>query len=325
MLGLAIRLTNGRSLPIEFVTRFKHGSNNDAIQRLHGGRSREIEFAHLPSGTLIDLVRDSSGELVFAVFQDGATSLQREVHHEDFKFITPQVDSGLTRAVHFPTAVGSSHTARQLLLEIEEVFNLYADCDLSHRKLLAHFALYSWVADLLPVALYIWVVGPYGYGKSTLLQIMSAICRRSILAGDISLASLYRVTTEYHPTLLLDELEAGKDSRSRHLLRQLRAGSTMDQKVLRASKAYDLFGPKIIASRIGTGDAALESRGFYRLSPENVTAPGPLLVLERGRALPELGSQIPPEDLRGRSARAPTIGSCEFGRVRRLPAVFPGQ
>src|ERR1017187_792756 len=45
MSGLAIRLTNGRSLPIEFVTRLKHGSNNDAIQRLHSGRSREIEFA----------------------------------------------------------------------------------------------------------------------------------------------------------------------------------------------------------------------------------------------------------------------------------------
>ena len=37
-----------------------------------------------------------------------------------------------------------------------------------------------WIADLLPVALYIWVVGPYGYGKTTLLQIMSAICRRSM-------------------------------------------------------------------------------------------------------------------------------------------------
>jgi len=263
MPGLAIRLTNGRALPIEFVTRLKHGSNNDAIHRLHSGGSREIEFAHLPSGTVIDLVRDSSGELVFSVFQDGATSIQREVHHEDFEFIPPQVDSNLSRAVRFPTAVGSSHTARELLFEIEDVFHLYADYDLSDRKLLAHFALYSWIADLLPIAPYIWVVGPYGYGKTTLLQIMSAICRRSILAGDISLASLYRVATQYHPTLILDELEAGKDSSSRHLLRLLRAGSTMGQKVLRASKAYDLFGPKIIASRLGTGDAALESRGFF--------------------------------------------------------------
>jgi hypothetical protein len=143
------------------------------------------------------------------------------------------------------------------------VFHLYADCDLSDRKLLAHFALYSWVADLLPVAPYIWVTGPHSYGKTTLLQIMSAMCRRSILAGDVSVASLYRVTTEYHPTLIIDEFENGKDSLNRQLLRLLRAGSTMGQKVLRGSTAYDVFGPKIIASHLGPEDAALESRGLY--------------------------------------------------------------
>jgi hypothetical protein len=37
----------------------------------------------------------------------------------------------------------------------------------------------------------------------------------------------------------------------------------MGQSVLRASGAYDLFGPKIIASRDGIGDSALESRGFF--------------------------------------------------------------
>jgi hypothetical protein len=143
------------------------------------------------------------------------------------------------------------------------VLDLYCDCDPSHRKLLAHFALYTWVSDLLRVAPYIWVVGPSGYGKTILLQILSAICRRSILVSDVSMGGLYRVITKYHPTLLLDEFEVGNDSERRRLLRLLRAGSTMGQSVLRASGVFDLFGPKVIASRQEVGDAALESRGFF--------------------------------------------------------------
>lgn len=74
---------------------------------------------------------------------------------------------------------------------------------------------------------------------------------------------LYSAITEYHPTVLLDEFEPGKDSKSRHFLRLLRAGSRMGERVLRAARVYDVFGPKIIASREGPGDAALASRGFY--------------------------------------------------------------
>lgn len=77
------------------------------------------------------------------------------------------------------------------------------------------------------------------------------------------MAGLYSVITECHPTLLLDEFELGKDSKSRDFMGLLRAGSRMGETVLRATGAYDVFGPKIMASREGPGDAALESRGLY--------------------------------------------------------------
>lgn len=214
--GPTISLPKGHSLPMEFATIVKPDGKSLDIRK-----SREIDFAHFGDGTLIDLVQAGFRELTFAVFQQGAACKQKELRREDIDFVPPSLESGLMQAVRFPKAVGANHTARELLAEIENVLDAYYDCDPADRKLLAHFAIYSWVADLFPIAPYIWILGPWGYGKTTLLQIMSAVCRRSLLAGDVSLASLYRVTTELHPTLLLDEF----DSRSRELLRMLRSGS----------------------------------------------------------------------------------------------------
>src|SRR5438067_13898860 len=60
--NLAVRLTNGRSLPIQLVTGRKDLLNSDSTEGHKARRRREIQFAQLPSGTLIDLMRDMSGE-----------------------------------------------------------------------------------------------------------------------------------------------------------------------------------------------------------------------------------------------------------------------
>jgi hypothetical protein len=258
-----LRLKNGRSLPIEFIARLQSGSRVDLIERWRAERQRKIDFAHLPDGTLLDLVRNHSGELAFAVLQNGTSAILDTVKLGDVRFITPDFHLTRASAIRFPTTVGGSHTARELLREIEDVIESYYDCDPLNRKLLAHFALYTWTSDLSAVAVYLWIIGSYGRGKTTLLRIMSAMCRRAMLVGDVSIAGLYRLNTELHPTLLIDESDMGHDSRSRDFLRLLRVGSTNGQAVLRATGVYDPFGPKIIASRAGLGDAPLASRGFY--------------------------------------------------------------
>jgi hypothetical protein len=138
----------------------------------------------------------------------------------------------------------------------------YLDLDKSDRRLLGYFALCTWLNDLQHTAPYLWIVGPFSCGKTTVLRLLSAICRRSVIAGDISPAALYQLSTSLRPTLLLDESEMAGDGRSRALQRLLRNGSTEGQRIFRGIQAYDVFGPKAIASRQGVGDAALASRGL---------------------------------------------------------------
>jgi hypothetical protein len=223
---------------------------------------REVQFAPLAAGGLVDLVRGRLGDLELVVYRDGAASVQGSVQDGDTILVPPSVDYSLLQAVRCPKAVTACETPQALLDEIREFFQHYLEIGEAESKLVAHFALSTWLNDLYTVAPYLWIIGPHSGGKTTLLRALSAICRRPVLVGDITPASIYSLCTSLRPTLLLDECEPGSDARSRDLQRLLRTGTTQGQKVFRGPKAYDVFGPKAIASRQVPPDAALLSRAL---------------------------------------------------------------
>jgi hypothetical protein len=258
-----IHLQDGRSVPLEIVNSPK-GGRNGHIKLPPAARSltRECQFEVLPNGVLIDLVRERSGDLGFVVWRDGTPTFLSAFQNENVTLVPPKVDRSFVDALRLPKTLGTSETPRALLSEIDDVLCTYLDLDESDRKLVGYFALCTWLNDLQRVAPYLWIVGPFSGGKSNLLQLLSAICRRSVVAGDISSAALYTLSTSLRPTLLLDEFEMAGDARSRSLQHLLRNGSSHGQRVFRGPRAYDVFGPKAIASRQGAGDAALASRGL---------------------------------------------------------------
>lgn len=258
-----INLPDGRSLPFEVVNSPKGGRNGHmklppAAQSL----TQETQFEVLPDGILVDLVRERSGDLAFVVCRDGTATVHSTFQNGDVTLVPPKVHRSLVDALRLPKSLGISETPRALLSEIDAVLSTYLDLDTSDRKLVAYFALCTWLNDLQHTAPYLWIVGPFSCGKSTLLRLLSAMCRRSCVAGDISSAALYTLSTSLRPTLLLDEFELAGDARSRSLQQLLRNGSSQGQRVFRGPRAFDVFGPKAIASRRGTGDAALASRGL---------------------------------------------------------------
>ncbi len=176
--------------------------------------------------------------------------------------VPPFADYSLLQAVRYPTCVAACETPQALLAEIREFLQHFLEIGEAESKPVAYFALSTWLTDLYTVAPYLWIVGPHSAGKTALLRALSAICRRPVLVGDITAASIYSLCTSHRPTLLLDEFESGSDRRSRDLRRLLRSGTTQGQKVFRGPKAYDVFGPKVIASRQVSPDAGLLSRAL---------------------------------------------------------------
>ena len=247
-----------------------HGRLPPAAQSL----TRESQFEVLPDGVLIDLVRERSGEIGFVVWRDGTPKFCSTFQNENVTLVPPKVDRSFLDALRLPKSLGTSETPRALLSEIDDVLSTYLDLREPDRKLVGYFALCTCLNDLLQVAPYLWILGPLACGKSTLLRLLTAICRRSLIAGDVSSAALYTLSTSLRPTLLLDEFEMSGDARSRSLEHLLRNGSSQGQTVFRGSRGYDVFGLKAIASRRGTGDAALASRGLIvTMQPTNKILP----------------------------------------------------
>lgn len=224
-----------------------------------------LNFRMFPDGTLVELVRSLSqpGRLRFLIWNAGAAKIQEFFHYGGSHFVPPRIDASLLHATRLPSGIAPCGNAAELLGEIARCISRYIELAPEYLRLVSNFVLYTWFQDLLAIAAYLWVIGPYSSGKTRLLSLLHALCRRAVMASDVSSAALYTVPSAIVPTLLIDEFETAGRSGDRDRLRLLRSGSMPDGHVIRGSKVYDTFCAKVVVSRQEPSDAALASRAVF--------------------------------------------------------------
>ena len=226
-----------------------------------------LEFRAFPDGTLVDIVRDAASpeKPSLLISKAGTITFQQEFRYGGRVFVPRQVEPSLFAAIRLPSGIGigSARSAREIFCELKECLSTYVDVAQDQQHLLVAFLMSTWFQDVLPVAPYLWVTGPYGSGKTTLLRIMERICRRAVLVGDITSAALYMLPSAFVPTLIIDEFEMSRDARNRDIRHFLRMGSTRGGRAVRNSKIFETFCAKIISSREIPQDAALASRAIF--------------------------------------------------------------
>jgi hypothetical protein len=218
----------------------------------------ETDFVELGDGRIAELVEDPTdpSHTQLAVWKDGTIRYASKVESHGRVFVPLRRQGQLLREVLLPSSAEAYGSILDLVGEVGAIM-LYT-LSLSHldRAVLSTFVLYTWVADALPIAVYLSVFGPPQSGKTTLLQVLQLLCRRPLLTSDISSAAFYGACDRLKPTLLLDEWEAGSTLR-----RLLRAGHTRASAlVVRRNQSYNVFGPKVISSLEPLEDVALNSR-----------------------------------------------------------------
>jgi hypothetical protein len=225
----------------------------------------QLEFRAFEDGTLVDLVRDAAAPEVpsLLISKHGSVRIQKEFHHADKIFVPRLVEPSLFAAVRLPTGIVRSPSTREIFRDLEDCMSMYIDIERNQQHLVATFVMCTWFQDLLPVAPYLWLTGPYGSGKTTLLRLLDCLCRRSVMAGDVTPAALYSLPSALMPTLMIDEFEFEKGTRNRDLQRLLRMGSMRGGRVVRSSRLYETFCAKAISSRQQPPDAALASRAVF--------------------------------------------------------------
>jgi hypothetical protein len=262
---MARKVRSGRST--KFPVSLSHAgsstrSNPEARKSEQIPTPREINFLRLPTGALIDVIADpiNPDRTRLAISENGQVRFVDKFEHEGEILVPmPRSVRGFAH-VRLPTGVLPYDSIEDLYFTVSSFLLTALDLPALHATIVAAFVLYDWVADCLPVAVYLSVVGLPQSGKTTLLDLLSLLCRRPLLVSDLSDSALSHACTRFSPTFLIDEIDWSSSSTARALRRHLRAGTGSSSTILRLNESTVSFGPKVLCSLEPTTDAALRSR-----------------------------------------------------------------
>jgi hypothetical protein len=230
--------------------------------RTNGLPEVQVDFAELEDGSLAEIVEDPAdpNHTLFAIFKRGRVRLAGRVEdHGRILVPIPRNTLGFSD-VKLPQGVMPYKSVTRLLRTLNTFIRYAVDVPAEYIVLLSAFVLYTWVADRLPTAVYLSVVGLPQSGKSTLLELLSLLCRRGLLVNDISQAAAYRACSNFSPTLLIDEIDWHASSTMSTFRQLLRAGISRSALALRIRQSSSSFGPKVFGSLEASSDSALNSR-----------------------------------------------------------------
>jgi hypothetical protein len=219
--------------------------------------------SHLLPGTpLVETVRDPNDltRFVFLRWQNAIVTMLPSIEHAGTVYVPPDSMEALHSQIILPTGVRPCREPAALIADIVDTLVKFIEADRELMVLLASVILCSWFPDCFEAVPYVWIVGPLGSAKTKLLRLLSCMCRRALLVGDVRAGSLYALTDRFNPTLLIDELDFDNSSRSADILRLLRTGTVAGVPAGRNGKLLSTYGVKIIASREVPRDAPLLSR-----------------------------------------------------------------
>jgi hypothetical protein len=220
----------------------------------------ETDFAELNDGTLVDLVQDSKNphRTLLAVWKDGEVRYLDQLKHNGQILVPLQRKNEMFSRLRLPTEAKHYESLVEMVTRVERLIFRCISVNGMYVPVLADFVLSTWLVDRLEVAPYLSVVGLPQSGKTTLLKILSLLCRRSLLISDITVASFYRTCAQFMPTILIDE--AGSFRNNSALRHMLRAGSTRDIDSVQANRTLHAYGPKVLSWLEPPDDTALNSR-----------------------------------------------------------------
>lgn len=160
---------------------------------------------------------------------------------------------------------------RALLDELQQFIHCYLAVPLFFERLLAAYALFSWLVDRFQATPYIRSLGDWGKGKSRFLQTVSALSYHSVMSGGaISTAAVFRTIELFHGCLVIDEADFRQSETWSEIVKVLNCGYMKGVPILRCEtarktytpEAFSPFGCKLLATRKPFDDDALESRCF---------------------------------------------------------------
>jgi hypothetical protein len=245
---------------VEYVLELPRNGSNNAPETGPDIQTVVTGFAELDDGTLLELVEApaDANNTLFAVWKEGKVEYTDGLNQGGRVLKPSPRTNGTSKTCATSEGCEPLSSAQTLLDALESLISRCVAIHPKYIQVLADFALTTRFVDWLAVAPYLAVVGLPQSGKTTLLKLLSLVCRRSLLVSDVSPASLYKACAQFSPTILIDE--AGTLSNDRVVRHLLRSGTTRDAISVKGNQIFHCYGAKVISWLEPPNDPALNGR-----------------------------------------------------------------
>lgn len=172
--------------------------------------------------------------------------------------------------IHLPEKPEPYGSIDALVAEITAYLDRYVDLSPDFRLLAAYYILLTWVYDACNELPYLRLRGDFGTGKTRALTVIGSLCYKAFFASGASTVSpIFHILNTFGGTMVLDEADFRFSDEKAELVKIFNNGNVKGFPVLRTAmsdkheydpRAFNVYGPKIIAMRHSFDDEALESR-----------------------------------------------------------------
>jgi len=236
----------------------------------------------LPTGKLVELVfRPDRHETRFVVGHgDNVDEVQKLEAPGGGWYVpySPRNNLLVHRVVLLPSQAEEYDSVAMLQALVQGFIHRYVDISPDFELIAAWYVLFTWLFDDFSELPYLRVQGDYGTGKSRFLQAVGSLAYKPIFASGASTVSpLFRILDSVGGTLIVDEADFRFSDEKAEIVKILNNGNARGFPVLRTEstpqgefnpRAFDVFGPKLVATRGPFEDRALESRCLTEVMSE---------------------------------------------------------
>ncbi len=228
----------------------------------------------LDSGEIIETVYDSKDKKTsFVIWKDDKWSLDKTYTLDSGDILvsySPNNNLIKNEIVGLPSKPEEYASDEALINDIQKFIHKYVDISPEFEKIASYYVLFSWIYDGFNELPYLRLRGDYGSGKTRFLLTVGSLCYKPIFASGASTVSpIFHLLEAFRGTLIIDEADFRFSDEKAEMVKILNNGNVKGFPVLRVEvnsqkefnpRAFNVFGPKLVATRGYYDDRALESR-----------------------------------------------------------------
>ena len=230
--------------------------------------------AVLEDGTMVELVFQPEERRTFlAIYNAGRwTLLERFDLGADARLVPYSPGNNLIKneVVLLPSEPLIYGSEEKLVSDIQQFIHRHVDLSATFEKVATYYVILTWLYDAFSDLPYLRLRGDYGSGKTRALLTIGSICYKGFFASGASTVSpIFHTLDAFKGTLIFDEADFRFSDEKAEMVKILNNGNVRGLPVLRTMmnnqrefnpRAFQVFGPKIVATRGSYDDKGLESR-----------------------------------------------------------------